>query len=72
MKPSQKEEARLVARLVEPRNGIVVGLLYLWETGDAEPMWFNGEMQDAVSEPILDEDFVWSQWKLGSPNKSIY
>jgi len=38
--------------------------LYLWETGEVDPMWIDDEALDAITEPLPGESFKWANWKL--------
>jgi len=59
-----KSEAKLIALLRHPTTHVVVGRLYLWESGETDPMWIEDEFLDAVAEPIAGEIDSWSDWKL--------
>lgn len=59
-----KQEASQVAILRHPRTAKVVGKLYLWETGEVDPMWIDDEILDAIAEPLPGESFKWANWKL--------
>lgn len=61
---SMKLEARQVAILRNPKTGDVVGKLYLWETGEADPMWFNDVVAEAIVDPLPSEDPDWANWTL--------
>lgn len=60
-----KLEAKQVAILRNPTTGDVVGKLYLWETGEADPMWLNEVVTNAIAEPLPSEDPDWMNWTLG-------
>ena len=64
-----KLEAKQVAILRHPETKTVVGKLYLWETGAADPMWLNEEFSNPVIEPLPGERLSWTSWKLGEPSK---
>ncbi len=59
-----KLEAKQVAILRNPVTHETVGKLYLWETGEVDPMWFDEEILDAVAEPLAGESPNWTKWKL--------
>ena len=62
---SMKLEARQVAVLLHQDSKAPVGKLYLWQSGEADPMWFDEEFLDAIVEPLPDESCEWAKWKLG-------
>jgi len=67
-----KREASQVAILRHPQTLAIVGKLYLWESGEVDPMWTDEEVQDAIAEPLPGESLVWANWKLdGSSEKEI-
>ena len=53
-----KLEARQVAILRHPKTGAKVGKLYLWETGPID---------NAVVEPLSNEDLSLTDWMTWSP-----
>lgn len=59
-----KLEARLVATLRHLKTGDIVGNLYLWETGVADPMWLGEEVLDAIADPLPGESLHWANWSL--------
>ena len=65
-----KLEAKQVAILRHPETNTPVGKLYLRETGEGDPMWFNAECLNAVAEPLAGESPDWSNWKLVGPSGS--
>lgn len=60
-----KLEAKQVALLRHPKTWAMVGKLYVWDTGEADPMWFAEELPDAIAEPLPGESACWARWKLG-------
>jgi len=58
-----KNEARVVAILKHPRTHNIVGSLYLWNTGEADPMWIDDEILSATAEPTEGESESWSNWR---------
>lgn len=48
MQDDEDNEARVTDRLVELGSGETVGLLYAWEDGVKQPLWFDGERSDVV------------------------
>jgi len=62
-----KNEARQVAILLDPETGRIVGKLYLWETGEADPMWIKEEVLDVIVEPLPSENPKWENWTLADP-----
>lgn len=65
-----KLEARQVAILRHPKNNTPVGKLYLWGTGEVDPMWFDAELLDAVPDPLPGESPNWARWKLDGSSGS--
>lgn len=63
-------EAKQVAILRNPVTREIVGKLYLWETGEVDPMWFDAELLDAVAEPLTGESSDWASWKLDGSSGS--
>lgn len=63
-----KREARQVAILLHPETNSPVGKLYLWETGEVDPMWLDGEISNPVVKPMAGESLNWASWKLGRPS----
>lgn len=61
-----KSEARQVAVLRHSKTGVLVGRLYLWDTGEAIPMWLNEEISNAIADPLPGECPHWAKWALGS------
>ena len=59
-----KSEAKLVAILRHPKTGVIVGNLYLWESGEADPMWFDKEVLNAIVDPLPGESSDWANWSL--------
>lgn len=57
-----KTEARKIAVLRHPKSGVIVGDLYLWNTGEAGPLWKTEEVLDAISEPCSGESPDWAKW----------
>lgn len=57
-------EARQIAILRHPKTGQPVGKLYLWETGEADPMWFGDEVLNAIADPLPGESQDWANWHL--------
>lgn len=48
MLDDEDNEARATDRIVEVGSGETVGLLYAWEDGVKQPLWFNGERSGVV------------------------
>ena len=63
--PPMKSEARQVAILRHPQSLLPVGKLYLWNTGEVDPLWLGDEVADAIAEPLPCESNVWANWTLG-------
>lgn len=51
MLEDEEDEASATDRIVEVRSGETVGLIYTWEDGAQQPLWFDGEKSDVI---ILD------------------
>ena len=49
MMDQEEDEGRATDRIVEVGTGETVGLLYVWEDGSKQPLWFNGARQDVVA-----------------------
>lgn len=64
MTDPEKLEAKQVAILRHPETNTPVGKLYVWETGEVDPMWFDAELLGAVAEPLTGENPDWANWKL--------
>ena len=47
MLESDEDEARATKRIIDPGTGETVGLLYVWEDGCAQPLWFKGVCENA-------------------------
>lgn len=43
-----EDEGRATDRIVELETGETVGLVYVWEDGCKQPLWFNGVKSDVV------------------------
>lgn len=56
MQDDEDNEASATDRIVEVTSGETVGLLYIWEDGVKQPLWFNGKRQDVVVIGIPDAD----------------
>ena len=65
----KKLEAKQVALLRHPNTREVVGKLYHWESGGADPMWTDEEVLDAIAEPLPGESSEWANWTLGGPSE---
>lgn len=52
MLDEEDNEARATDRLVVVGTGETVGLLYAWEDGVKQPLWFDGERSDVVVQAI--------------------
>ena len=48
MMDQEEDEGRATDRIVEVGTGETVGLLYVWEDGSKQPLWFDGARQDVV------------------------
>lgn len=48
MQDDDDNEASATNRIVEVGSGETVGLLYVWEDGVKQPLWFDGKRQDVV------------------------
>lgn len=58
-------EAKQVAILRNPVTHEMVGRLYLCESGEVDPMWFDTELADAIVEPLAGENPDWANWTMG-------
>jgi len=68
MTQPKKLEAKQVAILRHPKTSEIVGRLYLWETGEVDPMWLKEEVVTAIAEPLPGESDRWINWSLaGTP-----
>ena len=47
MLDSDEDEARATKRIIDAGTGETVGLLYIWEDGCEQPLWFNGVCENA-------------------------
>ena len=56
MLDDEDNEARATDRIVEIGSGETVGLLYAWEDGVKQPLWFDGERSDVVVIGFLQPD----------------
>lgn len=56
MQDDEDNEASATDRIVEVGSGETVGLLYIWEDGVKQPLWFDGKRQDVVAIGIPDAD----------------
>ena len=45
-----KLEARAIKRILDRQSGNVVGWLYVWNTGEREPLWKDERCQDVIYE----------------------
>ena len=50
-----EDEACATDRIVEVETGEIVGLIYVWEDGTKQPLWFNGEKPSVVFVSIQRE-----------------
>jgi hypothetical protein len=57
MQDDEDNEARATDRIVEVGSGETVGLLYAWEDGVKQPLWFDGERSDVVVIGLLNPTF---------------
>lgn len=64
-----KLEARQVAILRHPETGVLVGKLYVWENGDADPLWSNNEVAGAIAVPLPGENLDWADWTRSGSTK---
>ena len=48
MREDEEDEARATDRIVEVGSGETVGLMYTWDDGSKQPLWFDGEKPDVV------------------------
>lgn len=48
MLENEEDEARAIDRIVEVGSGATVGLIYVWEDGEEQPLWFDGEKSDVI------------------------
>ena len=48
MPENVEDEARATDRIVEVGSGATVGLIYVWEDGVKQPLWFDGERSDVI------------------------
>ena len=48
MLENEEDEARATDRIVEVGSGATVGIVYAWEDGAKQPLWFDGEKSDVV------------------------
>lgn len=67
-----KLEANQVAILRHPKTGALVGKLYLWETGEVDPMWTDEEILHATADPLPGESPTWVNWKLDGSSLPEY
>lgn len=49
MMDKEEDEGRATDRIVEVGTVETVGLIYVWEDGSKQPLWFNGARQDVVA-----------------------
>jgi hypothetical protein len=64
-----KLEAKHVAFLRHPESGTVIGKLYLWECGEAEPMWLGEEVSEFIVDPLPGECSDWANWTAERSSK---
>lgn len=43
-----EDEAQATRRIIDVGTGETVGLLYVWEDGYEQPMWFNGVCENTA------------------------
>lgn len=48
----EKLDGVLIARLQSRSTGKLVGWYYRWNTGDVDPLWIDGPVEDVVSVPL--------------------
>ena len=56
MPEDEENEAIATYRIIEAESGETVGLLYEWEDGVKQPLWFDGEKFDVVTVEIRDAE----------------
>ena len=66
-----KLEAKQVAILRHPETDTPVGKLYLWETGEVDPMWFDAEILDAIAYPLPNESPNWAKCEVVPGNWTV-
>ena len=49
-----EDEAQATRRIIDVGTGETVGLLYVWEDGYEQPMWFNGVCQNTALKELED------------------
>ena len=54
MLDSDEDEARATKRIIDAGTGETVGLLYVWEDGCEQPLWFNGACENAELRQLED------------------
>jgi len=54
MLEDEEDEACATCRIVEAGSGKIVGLLYVWEDGARQPLWFDG-VKPHVAFVVLSE-----------------
>ena len=54
MPDSVEDEARATKRIIDAGTGETVGLLYVWEDGCEQPLWFNGFCENAELRQLED------------------
>lgn len=54
MLESEDEEATATERIVDRKTGETVGLIYAWEDGVRQPLWFEGAKEEVVTVRLIE------------------
>ena len=54
MLESEDEEATATERIVDRKTGETVGLIYAWEDGVRQPLWFGGAKEEVVTVRLIE------------------
>lgn len=58
MQDDDEIEARATDRIVDAASGETVGLLYVWDDGVKQPLWFDGVKSDVILMGLKDPDIA--------------
>ena len=56
MQDDEENEARVTDRIIEVGSGKTVGLVYAWEDGVKQPLWFDGKKANVVVVVLPDQE----------------
>lgn len=54
MLESEDDEATATERIVDRKTGETVGLIYAWEDGVRQPLWFEGAKEEVVTVRLIE------------------